>query len=139
MYESTILYDPFSLDPGEFYINTVVPGFTAEPTLFLDIVPPLGAVEMRIIDDHASQNLGLTGYWQITDFTAMFTLQSMGTHSIGISFRNIDGDESAFITQTIIYDPWPLPFGQFEINSGDLTTTDREAKSILNYHLPPIK
>lgn len=139
VYQQSILYDPFAGNPGDMLINGGA-GFTPEPILIIEVMPPLGATEMAIVEivSHTPGSGSGSGHqenWQSITPTTTFVVQDIGSHTIGVKFRNLVGDESPLIAETIVYDPFPAPYGPFSINNGVGTTMNQNVD--LDFFLPP--
>jgi len=132
-YQHSIHYDPFYNNSGYFEINNNS-GFAINPTMDLFIDVPLGATQMLVLD-LSNPFFPNSGYWQSAQAFAQFTVQSMGTKTLSIQFRNVDGDLSPAFQRTVLYNPFPVPYGHFLIDNGAPQTSERNV--LLSFDLPP--
>ena len=65
----------------------------------------------------------------------ILTLHEIGSHTICVRFRNIYGETSGYLAQSIIYDPFPIDLGGIEINDGAVSAKSRDVQ--LNILIPP--
>ncbi len=131
--QSSIIIDPFAGGAGQFTINNGNPVATS-PILYLDILPPQGAVEMQFGrhrpgsgDDPFAESV----WAQVANFSE-YTVPGLGTHSIWMRFRNIDGEVSAGIQKIINYDPFPPGTIGISLNSVSGTVSDRRVNLVLS-------
>ena len=147
-----ILYDPFSGDPGAFIINSGE-AVTAIPAINLSINPPAVATQMEVTealkpDAGAVSSCGIVpeatvatppvpppDQFEAVSNIQILTLHEIGSHTICVRFRNIYGETSGYLAQSIIYDPFPIDLGGIEINDGAVSAKSRDVQ--LNILIPP--
>jgi hypothetical protein len=103
-----IMIDPYAGGHGDFRVNggAIV---AISPILYLDIMPPEGAVEMQIGRTGAAAHADPfhVSVWQPVAPVADYLLPQSGTHTMYVRFRNLEGEISASTARSINYDPFP--------------------------------
>ncbi len=131
--QSSIIIDPFAAGNGDFTINDGSP-LAVSRILLLNIQPPQGAIEMqfgRRLIGSANDPFAEAAWTQVANF-AEIVVPSLGTHSIWLRFRNIDGEVSPAIQRVINYDPFPPGTIGISLMAISGTVTDRRVNLVLN-------
>lgn len=136
VYSRTVLVQPFAPEVGKVVINAGE-AITFSRTALLRITPPPNATEMAIRERLPGTNsFSGTPIWQAVVPELPFTFsEGVGAKTIDVMFLNPSLDESASVSSTIFYDPFPLGSAGLVINGGAETTTSDNV--LLQLTIPP--
>ncbi|MGE0172256.1 MAG: hypothetical protein AB7T49_05710 [Oligoflexales bacterium] len=137
---SSIFFDPFLGDNGDFeFDNSVpvnVPGVgiveaTDVPLVHLDIEVPIAAQEMRVFSGEFSEDNGEefsgSGWMPVDDQASVQLSGDSGLKRVYVQFKTGDGGQSPTLVQSILYDPFLFYDPNLVVvNNGDATTNNVE-------------
>ena len=136
VYSRTILVQPFPPEVGRLNINNGE-DISFSRTVRLNITPPPNATAMAVRERFPGNNGFITTpIWQTVLPEVPFTFSAgVGAKTIEVLFLDPSLDQSATITDTIFYDPFPLGSASLTINGGSIATSNNEV--LVQLVIPP--